>query len=83
MYHSFDVIYKPLMLYLCWLIDSLFHFNWVLIDFSPQFSSHLYLYVSLCDVILEYQKHRFIRLKQYAVLMHIHVLRGNGMFTDI
>jgi hypothetical protein len=71
------------MLYLCWLIDSLFYFHWVLIDFSPQFSSHLYLYVSLSDVILEYQEHRFIRLKQYAVLMHVHVFRRHRMLTDI
>jgi hypothetical protein len=83
MNHSFDVINQPLMLYLCRLVYSLLDFNRVLIDFRTQLSSHLNLYVSLCDIILQNQEHCFIRLKQYAVLVHVHVLWRHRMLPDI
>ena len=71
------------MLYLCRLIYSLFDFNGILIDLSTQFRSNLYLYMSLSDIILENQEHCFIGLKQYAVLVHVHVLRGDCMLADV
>ena len=83
MNHRFYVINQPLMLYLCRLINSLFDFNGILINFSTQFRSHLNLYVSLSDIILENQEHRFIGLKQYAVLVHVHILRGDCMLADV
>ena len=83
MNHSFDVINQPLMLYLRRLVYSLLDFNRVLIDFRTQLSSHLNLYVSLCDIILQNQEHCFIRLEQYAVLVHVHVLWRHCMLPDI
>lgn len=63
MNHSFNVINQTLVLYLSWLIDCLLDFDRILVDFSAQFGSHLYLYMSLCDIILKNKEHRFIWLK--------------------
>ena len=83
MNHRFNVINQPLMLYLCRLIYSLLDFHRILINLSPQFRCHFNLYMSLSDIILEYQEHRFIGLKQYAVLVHVHILRGDCMLADV
>ena len=60
MNHRLDIINKPLMLYLSRLIDILLDFNWVLIDFRSQLSSHFDLLMSLSDVILEDEEHGLV-----------------------
>lgn len=83
MNHGFDVINKALVLNLSWLIDVLFDFHWILIDLGSQLSGYLDFLVGLCDIILENKEHSFVGLQQNFILMNVHVLWGDSMFTNV
>lgn len=71
---GFDVVYKPLMLYACWLVHLGFDLYWILVNFGPQFCRYFNLLMSLHDVVLDQQEHSFVRGEKYLILMNVHVL---------
>lgn len=83
MYHRLDVVNKALMLYLRGLINGLLDLNRILVNFCAQFSGDLDFKMCLRDIVLKYQKHSLVALKQYLVFMDIHVLRGDCMLPNV
>lgn len=58
-----------------WLLDLLLYLDWILVNLCAQLCCYLDLLVRLGDIILNDEEHSLVRLKQYLVLMDVHILR--------
>ena len=78
-----DIVNQALMLDLSWLIDTLLNLDRILVDLCSQFICYLYFLMSLGDVVLENQEHRFVTLQEYLILMDVHISGWHCMLSYV
>jgi len=78
-----DVVHKTLVLDLSALANVLLDFDGVLIELGSQLASHLDLLVRKGDVVLQDVEHGLVALEQDAVLVNVHVARGECVRANV
>lgn len=78
-----DVVHKTLVLDLSALANVLLDFDGVLIELGSQLASHLDLLVRKGDVVLQDVEHGLVALEQDAVLVDVHVARGECVGANV
>lgn len=78
-----DVVHKTLVLDLSALANVLLDFDGVLIELGSQLASHLDLLVRKGDVVLQDVEHGLVALEQDAVLVDVHIARGECVGANV